>query len=245
MLDAVTDGIRLQKLGTVEQLVEILRIQVGLGQIVADLAVGRCISLVHLHHAGINVAVFFFREAADRLQGRERLEAELGQETIVMLPVGGKGFTAVPDAPVVDVAHVLGVAVLVIAAGTGRGRPVKGHGIFFFHDPGDDIFVQPDIVEILFLRLGPCILFILRFHLVVAAPEADAGMGAEPADVLADLRGHVCLEGRRQLVGCAGEHEIVPDQKAALVAYIIEEIVQKIAAAPDTDAVEMGLLCGG
>ena len=36
--------------------------------------------LVHLHHAGINVEVFFFREAADRLQGRERLEAELGQD---------------------------------------------------------------------------------------------------------------------------------------------------------------------
>ena len=176
MLDAVTDGIRLQKLGTVEQFVEVLRIQVGLGQIVADLAVA--FTAYRKHHY--------------------RFLSEFGFQSFPALQTVRR-FTEKEDRNIYS-------------------RVMEMH------------------------QRNTAIFFILRFHLVVAAPEADAGMGAEPADVLADLRGHVCLEGRRQLVGCAGEHEIVPDQKAALVAYIIEEIVQKIAAAPDTDDLLLAFL---
>ena len=70
-------------------------------------------------------------------------------------------------------------------------------------------------------------------------------MGAEPADVLADLRGDIGLEGVAHLVGGAGEHEVVPDDQASLVAHIVEEVVREIAAAPDADAVVVGLLGRG
>ena len=90
MLHPIADGLGLEQLGAVEQLVEIPGIEVGLGQVVQNLAVGRGVPLVQLHDPGIHVPVLGFREPADGLQGREGLEAELRQEAVVVLPVSRK-----------------------------------------------------------------------------------------------------------------------------------------------------------
>ena len=76
---------------------------------------------------------------------------------------------------------------------------------------------------------------------VVAAPERDRGMRAEPADLIVDLGAHFGEEVRRRGIEIAGEHEVLPDQQAELVAEIVEEILLVEAAAPDADHVHVGV----
>ena len=71
---------------------------------------------MQLHHAGIDIPVFLLRESSHRLQRRERLEAKLGKKTIMMLSVCSKGLISVPYSPVVNVSHILCIAVFVISA---------------------------------------------------------------------------------------------------------------------------------
>ena len=244
MLHAVADGVRLEKLGAVEQLVKILRVQIGLGDIVHNFAVGGSIPLVHLHHPGVNVPVALIRKPADCLQGREGLEAELREETVVMLPVCGKGLVAVPYAPVVDVSHVFGVAVFIVAA-RGRGRgPVESVRVFFFYKLRNYVLIQADIVIVLLFGLRPGQGLVLGFHLVITAPQTDTGMGAETADILTDFRADIGFKDVLELIGGAGEHEILPYDKPSLVAHVVKEVVQEIAAAPDAQAVIVGFLSG-
>ena len=65
-------------------------------------------------------------------------------------------------------------------------------------------------------------------------------MVPQAADVVAKLGADVLLKGVGQVVDRAGEHEVLPDKQAQLVADIVEPVVRVEAAAPDADAVHVG-----
>ena len=87
---AVFDGVRLQQLGRVHQILKGGRIQVIVRQISQDLPVAAPALLMVLHDAGEAVHVFLPGEGADGLHGGEALKAILGAEAEAFLPVGGR-----------------------------------------------------------------------------------------------------------------------------------------------------------
>ena len=76
---------------------------------------------------------------------------------------------------------------------------------------------------------------------VVAAPDGDRRVRAEPSYLMIDLGAHLGEEIRRRRIEVAGEHEVLPDQQAELVAEIVEEILFVEAAAPHADHVHVGV----
>ena len=66
-------------------------------------------------------------------------------------------------------------------------------------------------------------------------------MVADPFNVIDELCPDICLKFLRQVIHAAGEHEVLPHDQAQLVAGVPEGIRRIMAAAPDTDAVEMGV----
>ena len=242
---AVTDGIRLQELGTVDQFTEVLRIEERGGKIIEDLAVGCGVPLMHFHDPGEDVEVILTGKPADGGQGREGLEAELGKEAIMMLPVGRKGLIAVPDAPVMGISAVFSTAVFKVSAGGGGGWPVEGVRRFLGDDPWNQVLKQTDVIIELFAALRPGIEFILCLKLIVSAPQAKARVIAQAADILPHFGIHIPDKVRAELIGGAGEHHVLPDQQAFFIAEIIEKVIREVAAAPDADAVEVALLRGG
>ena len=239
MLHAVPDRIRLQQLGAVNELVKILRHLICLGHIVHHFAVSGRAALVHLHDAGEDIPVARFREGADCRHAREGLEAELGEEPVVMMPVRRERLIAVPDAPIVGISHVLLVGVLKIPAARRRTRPVEGARILLRDQLREDVLIHFDIVVALLLARMPGVVLRLRLQLIVAAPEPDARMVAQPPHIVPDLRRDVLLKRVVQLIRCTGEQHILPDKQSCPVALIVKIIIEKISAAPDADAVHM------
>ena len=56
-----------------------------------------------------------FRKPFYSLQGREGLESELGQETVMVGTISGKRLASVPYAPVMGIADIFRIAVFVIS----------------------------------------------------------------------------------------------------------------------------------
>ena len=81
---------------------------------------------------------------------------------------------------------------------------------------------------------------------VVATPQHDAGVVAQPAHVIARLGHHVGTErGVVARLHAAAEHEVLPDQQAQLVGDVEECIILVIAAAPVAQHVHVGIARGG
>ena len=72
-------------------------------------------------------------------------------------------------------------------------------------------------------------------HFVIPAPEGDAGMMAQTADVVVkfgtDIFHKSIVEGG---VSSASEHEILPDANAKFIAEVVERISLVETTAPDT-----------
>ena len=185
-------------------------------------------------------------ESINRMIGefewRLKSEAELGKEAIVMLPVCRERFAPVPDTPVMDIADVLRIAVVEVSARGRRRRPVECIRVFRLHNLREYLFIHTDVVIHLLGRLRSVMDLEFRLGLIVPAPESHARMGAESSHLRADFRRDVGSERIAQLIGCAGKHEVLPDENSSLVADLIEIIIREITAAPDTDAVIMRLL---
>ena len=92
-----------------------------------------------------------------------------------------------------------------------------------------------DLVTLIFLHGGE------RFHLVVAAPQAQARVVAQTPYIFLDFRSDIGFEPISEPIIGAGEHHILPYDKAHLIAQIIEIIERVEPAAPDADRVEVGL----
>ena len=76
-------------------------------------------------------------------------------------------------------------------------------------------------------------------QLVVAAPERD--VVADAGRLVGDLALDLGQEFRCRRVEMAGEHEVLPDQQAELVAGLVEAGRLVAAAAPDADHVHVGV----
>ena len=238
---AVFDGVRLQQLGRVHQILKGGRIQVIVRQIPQDLPVAAPALLMVLHDAGEAVQVFLPGECADGLHGGEALEAILGAEAEAFLPVGGEGDAAVPDLPVVGVALGGVVRVVKTAAGGGTGRPVVGVRRISLAQLRQQMAVQAGVIVPHQLVVPGTPVDDTAFHLVVAAQQGEGGVMVQPLQVadgfLRELLGHL----RRQIDVGAGDHEVLPHQQAVLIAQLVEAAVGVVPAAPDPQGVEVGV----
>jgi hypothetical protein len=182
-------------------------------------------------------------------QRRVRLQPELADEARLHLVVALVGqHLLVPDLPAVAVARVL-VAGQADAVGVRRVRaagPVAAARVEFGADRGQQFFVQRAPVEGRRVGVGAAGAmaaerFGHRVVLVVAAPEREAGAVAQPAHGGLGLGAHAVAELRVGRVHAAGEHEVLPDQHAELVAGVVEGLVLVHAAAPDAQHVHVGV----
>ena len=240
MLHTVLHGLGLQQLGSVDQRAEIVRIEIHLGEVEGDTAVGGGVALVLFHHIGKDVALLRQGEALHRLQAGEGLEAELGHIAEIVAAIVCKGLEPVPDLPVMHVAPVR-VPWLVKAAAAGRaGRPVKGLRVLTAQDLREEVLIHLDIIGDLALGADPLAELDELLHLVVAAPQGEGRMVPQAADVVDELRTDILFKGIRQIIHRAGEHEVLPYQQAQLVADVVEPVVRIESAAPHADAVHVG-----
>ena len=156
-----------------------------------------------------------------------------------MLSVLRERAAAVPHFPVVDVAPVRIIGVVKRSAGGGACRPVECLRVIFSEDFRDDPLIHEQIVSDLTRFCHPAPLVHKHFHLIVSAPQAEAGVMAEPCNIIDKFLPDIRLEFFRQLIDGAGKHEILPDNQAQFVAQIIEPVVRIEAAAPYTDRIKV------
>ena len=241
MLHAVLDGVGLEELGCVDQILEFRGIQVIVGEVAQDLAVAALALLVVLHDPGEAVVVLLFAEGADGLHAGECLEAVLGAEAEVHLPVGGEGHAAVPDGPVVGVAPGMVAGIVETAAAGGAGGPVEGVGSIPLADLRQEDLVEVDVVVTHMLGVLGTGVDDHVLHLVVAAEDGKGRMMVQAVQVVDGLGG----EFLPHLVGepdvGAGHHEVLPDHDALLVAEVVELVLGVVAAAPDAERIEIGV----
>ncbi len=144
-----------------------------------------------------------------------------------------------PYVPVMNVAPVLVVRLVKGAARRRRSGPVEAVRILCFKKPREQIFVHLDVIAADLVFGTPFAFFDEHLHLVVAAPQSKACVVTKPADVVLQLRQDIFFKIPRQPVVGTGKHEILPYDKAHLIARIIEVIGGIEAAAPHADAVEV------
>ncbi len=245
VLHAGGDGDRLLHLAEVDEVVEPLRHPEVPAVHLDDLRVAAAIPLVMLHHRRGDVELILGRVGLDGRQGRERLVPELRAEAGRHPVVGIERMTFVPDIPVVHVApRVVVPAVAVVAASAARrAGPVKPRRVACIARCPHRSLVEPVVIHqvpiAILPRDGEPVQRAEAF--VVAAPDGDAGVIAQPLDLVGDLRPHVLQKVGRGGVEGARKHEVVPDENALLVAEIIETVLLVLPAAPDADHVHVGI----
>ncbi len=143
--------------------------------------------------------------------------------------------------------------VVAVPGGQGRRWPVEplrieiGHGLR--QDLVEDRLIgRPHLVA---LRLGVVLLpapaavghivFPGAVDLVIAAPQGQARVVAQAADIVIGLGADIFEQRRIVGVHRAGEGEFLPDEDAVSVAEVIEAVVLVDAAAPHSDHVHMGV----
>ena len=240
MLHAVADGLPLQQLGGVQGRLKAGGVEEHLLQIGQDEHAAPGAALVALHHVGEQVPVLRLGEGLHRGEAGQAFKAELGEVAELVLAVLGEGQLAVPHAPVVDVPPGGVVGLVKAAAGGGAGRPVEGVRVQLAQHLGDEVLVHADVVGLLLDGAHPFALVHEHLHLVVAAPQAQAGVVAQALYVVNHLRPDVAGKVLRQIVHGAGEHKVLPHHQAQLVADVIKLVAGIIAAAPHPHAVEVG-----
>ena len=194
MLGPDLDAFGLQHLAGVKERGEVLGLGIVAQHVVADDGVAGRVLLVRQHDRSEDVdAVFRNGEGLDRAHFGERLEAVLGHEARVVLLVVGEGNAAVPHRPVVHVAGLVLVGKFFVV-GAGRAGPVGGFGRQTVDRRSQDAAEGGNVVlPHLEADVGRQLVAVFPgerdLGLVVAAPDDDAGMVAQAANLLLRLRG--------------------------------------------------------
>ena len=162
-------------------------------------------------------------------------EAELAEKPMVEGSVPFERFSAVPYVPGVRIAAVGVVRIAPVACrGMGAAGPVVALRVEFFYDLRDKFVEQFAVIFPVHRSFAPAIGDKSHFNLIVTAPKRDAGVMAEPFDVVLKLGGYVFhkafVKGR---ICRAGKHKILPDADTQFVAYLVEHVVFVDSAAPD------------
>ena len=197
---------------------------------------------MHFHDSGEYIPILRQCKALHCFQAGEGLEAELGQITETVLSIVRKRLFTVPYIPVMGIPSVFVPGIVVISAGGRGGRPVKALWVFCFYNLWYDVFKNFNIIAFLFFGRFPAFIQCLGFHFVVAAPESDAGMVAQPAYILPYLFPDIFIKRLVKFIGSARKHEILPDKQSQFIADIVKIIVRIITAAPDSYGIVIGFL---
>ena len=236
--------LRLQPLARVGQLLHGEGIAQRLAQVIQRRRVAAAALLVAFHHPGEGIHLpFLMHNGLQRIHAGERLEAELRAEPRIPLREIRERPPPVPHRPVVHVAPVQAVRVVKPAAGGRRGRPVEHVRRFLRAYVLQQVLklFQVILLQVFRLVLHPAPAEPGGFHLVVAADEPQGRMVPEAADIVLRLPGNALPESVRQLVGVAGEHQVLPYHQAHLVAQVKERLIRIDAAAPYADGIEMAV----
>ena len=173
MLYPIPDGVCLQKLGGIEQCLEICRIKINLLQIIHDLSVCAILPLMLFHYIRKNIHIpRVIRESLDRPLTGKRLEAEFRSITEEIFPIFGKRPVPMPYFPVMDVSPVRAVRLIKGTAGGRACGPVKGLWVIFLQYFRDQLLIHNDIItHFCFLRNPVMPLFYKHLHFIISTPE--------------------------------------------------------------------------
>ena len=202
------------------------------------------VALVVLEGRARDVELSRGREAPRRSEGGQGLKAEFRAEAGPDLEIGREGLAFVPDAPIVHVAAAVRVPVVaeVARARRGRGGPEGAARIELAdhaaHGALVETIVVDDIARGILLRL--LVPGYGAEGLVVAAPEGDGRVVAEPPHLVAEFPLHEVEEGGVGGIEGAGEHRVLPDEETEFVAKVVELIGLVAAASPDPEHVHVG-----
>ncbi len=211
--------------------------------------------LVRADHRAVDALLGAGGDLVHRRHRRPRLQPVLGHEARGLTQVGlHRQRWIAPDLPVVLVAAggIVGLLIQIIA---GRAGPIRHAQPLLAHYLAQVIAEQVDIAlpdlrrkcrvgRLQVAAVAPVLPG--GFFLVVATPQHDAGVMAQPAHVVARLGHHACPEGRIVArLHAAAEHEVLPDQQAQLISDVKERIVLVVAAAPVAQHVHVGVARGG
>ena len=241
VFDGGADGQGLLHLAEIEKVLEAAGVVEVALEHAGDAPVAAGLLLVEGHDGGFDVVLLPLSVAPHGAEGGEGLEAEFAAEAGADVEVGFKGFAAVPDGPVVHVSGGVVVpgadkASLAVAGGAG---PEEAGGVGAAHGLGD-AGVEAQVVGGLGFFGRGVAAGAGAGALVVAAPEGDAGVVAQAQHLRADLGADVLEEAGGGGVVHAGEHAVLPDEQAELVAEFVEAVALPLPAAPDAQHVHVG-----
>jgi len=205
--------------------------------------------LVGEHHGSEDAgAILGLSEGFDGAHFGEGLEAVLGHEAGEVQFVFGEGHAAMPNTPIVEIAGLeAGGSLLVI--GAGRTGPVGSFGSEAIDGARENAAEDGEIVLPHLVADGGWKLLAATpvhglFGFIIAAPDDDAGMIAQAADLEFSFDFDILLERVGAGLPIVAEHEILPDHDAELVAEVVELLGLVIASAPVANHVHVGVACG-
>ncbi len=254
MLRFELDGLRLHHLAEVDESREVLWLAVVAAKIDEQPVVAVSVRklLVRAHHRRIQRLLLRRCEGPDGAHIWESFESVLGDEARRVLQVIFDWRGARPHVPRVHVAVVI-VVRLRLMIRTRRTGPVGDLGIVNRnralqnvveqqHHTGLDLRALDRRDVLLQGRpVGPCIPSRLDF--VVAAPQSQAGMIAQPVDLFDRFLLHIRAKLRIVRRNGASKHEVLPHHQAEPVAFIVKIIALVVAAAPQPHHVHVCIAC--
>ena len=144
-----------------------------------------------------------------------------------------------PHLPVMDISPVRIIWIVKRAPGGRAGRPVEGFRVFFSQDLRKDPLIHEQIIPDFGMFGNPASFVHKHFHLIISAPQSQAGVMADPPDIFLQLSADIFFKLWSQLIDRAGKHKILPYRQPQLITKIIEPVVGIKAAAPYPDHVKI------
>ena len=207
-----------------------------------DALVALGVALVVAQQRRGQVAGRLLRESLDDAGLGEARETGRAAEAVRARTTGHDGDASAPDRPEVRLVRpgIAGVRAGAWQRAAGTPGPVVAVGIQRGGQRGQQVVEEPGVVAAGHLAVRRALAGLPRPDPGVAAPECEAGVVAEPHDVVLGLGAHI-LQPRRigDGIGRAGEHEILPDADPVLVAQVVEPVLLVDAAAPDAQHVHV------
>ena len=227
MLNSRPDRLCLEPLACVNKLLHGEGIAQGLGQVIEHRGIAAAAFLMTFHHPRkrIHLPLVMYK-CVQRIHAREGFKPEFRAEPGKSLLKVGKRFPAVPDGPVVYVTPVQVIRLVKPAARRGRGRPVETVRRLLFADFPQNALKLFQIVLFQAFRLFPHVSPFDpgRFHLIVAADQAEGRVMADPAQVVLCFPPDILPERLCHLIGIARKHQVLPDHQPVLVAQVVKII---------------------
>src|SRR6266568_6294133 len=209
----------LQDLADIKKAGEVFGLGIILEQIVMDDRVAFVVLLMGEHHGREDIrAIGWLGERLNCLHLWERLKPIFSDEAFVMRFVSRKRNATVPHIPDMGIAAlIVSVDGLIIRAG--RAGPIWNLRFETRDDSGQDAaefseVVLPHLIASIRGQAGARSPALRGFGLVVAAPDDDAGMIAQAADLVFRFGFDIEFEVVGPGLPVITEHEVLPDHDA-------------------------------